>query len=44
MPVLLISHRLDEVIEIADQATVMRAGEVIWDGAIAECRVRSWSS
>jgi ribose transport system ATP-binding protein len=42
--VLLISHRLDEVMTIADHATVMSSGEVIWDGEVADMSVRSFAT
>jgi ribose transport system ATP-binding protein len=38
--VLLISHRLDEVIQVCDHATVMRSGEVIWDGSTEDTSIR----
>lgn len=38
--VLLISHRLDEVMQVCDHATVMRSGQVIWDGATEETSIR----
>jgi ribose transport system ATP-binding protein len=33
--VILVSHRLDEVMAIADHVTVMREGSKIWDGALS---------
>jgi ribose transport system ATP-binding protein len=38
--VLLISHRLDEVMQVCDHVTVMRSGRVIWDGSTKESSVR----
>jgi ribose transport system ATP-binding protein len=34
--VILVSHRLDEVMAIADHVTVMRAGKVAWDGPLSD--------
>lgn len=42
--VLLISHRLDEVTAICDHATVMRAGQVIWDGGTDDMSVREFAT
>jgi ribose transport system ATP-binding protein len=41
--VLLISHRLDEVMQVCDHATVMRSGKVIWDGRTADMSVREFA-
>lgn len=41
--VLLISHRLDEVMQICDHATVMRLGQVIWDGRTEDMSVREFA-
>jgi ribose transport system ATP-binding protein len=42
--VLLISHRLDEVMAICDHATVMRAGQVIWDGGTHDMSIREFAT
>ena len=34
--IVLITHKLDEVMEIADRVSVMRAGKLIWTGPLAE--------
>jgi len=41
--VLMISHRLDEVMAICDHATVMRAGQVIFDGGTRDMSVRDFA-
>jgi ribose transport system ATP-binding protein len=41
--VLLISHRLDEVMQVCDHATVMRSGKVIWDGGTRDMSVREFA-
>jgi ribose transport system ATP-binding protein len=41
--VLLISHRLDEVMQVCDHATVMRSGKVIWDGGTHDMSVREFA-
>jgi ribose transport system ATP-binding protein len=43
-PVLMISHRIDEVMTVADQATVMRSGRVIWSGPTATMSVRGFAA
>jgi ribose transport system ATP-binding protein len=42
--VLMISHRLDEVMEICDHATVMRAGRIIFDGGTRDMSVREFAT
>jgi ABC-type uncharacterized transport system ATPase subunit len=34
---LLISHKLKEILALCDAVTVMRAGAVVWDGPVAAC-------
>jgi ribose transport system ATP-binding protein len=41
--VLLVSHRLDEVMAICDHATVMSAGQVIWDGGTHDMSVAEFA-
>jgi ribose transport system ATP-binding protein len=42
--VLMISHRLDEVMAICDHATVMRAGRIIFDGGTHDMSVRAFAT
>jgi ribose transport system ATP-binding protein len=43
-PVLMISHRIDEVMSVADEATVMRSGRVIWTGPADKMSVRGFAA